>query len=282
MATGTPPAPTVHRGRDAVLPPGLMIEDDFITEAEESALVGAVNSRGWCTTLARRTQHYGYRFNYDTIGADPGQSVNETQSKAAGSEGSGAGGTEAAAEDVLPAELDFARLQGASASHHPQTHYNQLTVNEYHPGMGISPHCETHSCFEAGFCSISLLAGIAMRFDLPAGDDVDDGAAAAKTPAPSVSIWLPRRSRVTFTGDVRLVWKHGISKRKTDLVDGEVIARQFRISLTYRTVKAERGCCCPTPTLCDYQNPASMQLPSGRLGAAKPSWWRESKKAPPP
>ena len=45
--------------------------------------------------------------------------------------------------------------------------YNQLTVNEYFGGIGIAAHAETHSCFDEGFCSISLLGGITMDFHKP-------------------------------------------------------------------------------------------------------------------
>ena len=259
-----------------------------------------VDSKAWCTDLARRTQHYGFRFDYDTLVADTTGETGET----------GGGEADTAAPSTIPPELDFGRFercalaragtrtgaeeatrasvgdkdtnvdgaaearphQAAAASTSPvhRHGYNQLTVNEYYPGMGIASHCETHSCFEEGFCSISLLAGTVMRFDRPTPD--------GKPGAQTVAIWLPRRSRATFTGDVRYVWRHGIPKRKTDLVDGVVIQRQKRVSLTYRTVKAVRGCACPDPVLCDVQNPACVQLPTGRLNRAKPSWWCEPKK----
>lgn len=248
-------------GRDAVMPPGLTIEDDFITEAEEEALVREVQSRKWCTALARRTQHYGFRFNYNTIVADPDGADR-------GGEAAQTADAAADSKDDIPCSLAFDTLNEASRVE-GRPRYNQLTVNEYQPGMGISAHCETHSCFEEGFCSISLLSGIAMRFERPPSKDYPE--------ATSVSIWLPRRSRVVFCGEVRLVWKHGIAKRKTDLVDGVVIPRSLRISLTYREVKSARGCSCADPVLCDYQNPGSVQLPTGRLGAAKPDWWREKR-----
>lgn len=104
--------------------------------------------------------------------------------------------------------------------------YNQCTVNEYLPGTGISPHVETHSCFEEGFCSISLLSGISMELvyagdlsSVDVGEDEDkDHRKLTKTSAGArvCALWLPARSRVTFTGEARYAWKHGIAKRSTD------------------------------------------------------------------
>ena len=91
----------MHVNRDAVLPPGLIIEDDFITEAEERALMAIVDSKAWCTDLARRTQHYGFRFDYDTLVADTTGETGET----------GGGEADTAAPSTIPPELDFGRFE---------------------------------------------------------------------------------------------------------------------------------------------------------------------------
>jgi hypothetical protein len=44
--------------------------------------------------------------------------------------------------------------------------YDQLTVNEYHPGVGIAAHVETHSSFEENFTTVSLLDEIVMDFKI--------------------------------------------------------------------------------------------------------------------
>lgn len=49
-------------------------------------------------------------------------------------------------------------------------------------------------------------------------------------------VWLPRRSLLVLQGDARYTWSHGISPRKFDKVQGELIARQRRVSFTFRQV----------------------------------------------
>ena len=51
-----------------------------------------------------------------------------------------------------------------------------------------------------------------------------------------VPVLLEPRSLVVMQGDARYTWKHAILPRKRDEVDGQVIARRRRLSLTFRTV----------------------------------------------
>merc|ERR1719401_161363 len=46
---------------------------------------------------------------------------------------------------------------------------------------------------------------------------------------------LPPRSLVLLSGNARYRWEHMIVSRTTDTVDGEVIPRKLRVSLTLRT-----------------------------------------------
>ncbi|CAD7928148.1 unnamed protein product [Amoebophrya sp. A25] len=327
-------------------PQGLTLEEEFITEEEEQELVEFLHGRDWDTTLRRRVQHFGMRFDY--LSLKPVQSEHDIP-------------------DILSLSGRFSFDQ----------QYNQVTVNEYHAGIGIAPHVETHSCFEEGFCSVSLLGGIVMDFRrmVPqkaayqkkknlagathdsvgfedaasevitrtastassAGDNLRDidspndsaedeseisssskqEGIAVDSSVPSlhttngrpqeqirgttstleknttfsaqrvmsrkkseetgppkmveqvVSLYLPRRSRITFHGEARLGWRHGIASRVSDVVDGRFIAeREYRISLTYRKVKERPHCDCAYFSLCDFQNPASMQLPKRKLAAS--------------
>ena len=45
-----------------------------------------------------------------------------------------------------------------------QGSFDQLTVNEYLPGAGIPPHCDSHSPFEEVFCALSLGTQTVMTF----------------------------------------------------------------------------------------------------------------------
>lgn len=44
---------------------GLVLKLDLISEEEEEGLIAAIKQGNWNTSLKRRTQHYGYEYNYD-------------------------------------------------------------------------------------------------------------------------------------------------------------------------------------------------------------------------
>lgn len=46
--------------------PGLLFVENFLGVEEEKALLAAVRQEPWDTTLRRRTQHYGWKFDYNT------------------------------------------------------------------------------------------------------------------------------------------------------------------------------------------------------------------------
>lgn len=47
---------------------------------------------------------------------------------------------------------------------------------------------------------------------------------------------LEPRSLVLLYGDARWMWRHSIAQRRTDTVHGQKIARQRRLSITFRTI----------------------------------------------
>ena len=50
------------------------------------------------------------------------------------------------------------------------------------------------------------------------------------------SILIPRRSIYILKDDARYKWKHGIPGRKYDMIDNMKIARNTRVSITFRNV----------------------------------------------
>jgi alkylated DNA repair protein alkB family protein 8 len=98
---------------------------------------------------------------------------------------------------------------------------NQLTINEYTPGQGIGSHVDTETAFDDGLLIISLNGGIVMEFR-KVGQDLKK------------LVYLPPRSLVLLSEDARYKWEHMIVSRTTDTVDGEVIPRKLRVSLTLR------------------------------------------------
>jgi alkylated DNA repair dioxygenase AlkB len=135
----------------------------------------------WSSELKRRVIHYGYKYDYKSRNA-------MERAKAIPGE----------CEDVARRLLDA---------------YDQLIVNEYQPGQGISAHVDSLA-FEDGIASISLGSGVVMRFSQGAS---------------SVDVWLPRRSVVLLTGDARFKWRHSIPsccKKTTKDTDRERV--EFR------------------------------------------------------
>ena len=123
---------------------------------------------------------------------------------------------------------------------------NQLTVNQYKPGEGIGSHIDTPSAFGDGLISVSLNSGIVMEFTqqqhqqnetTPIATTMmeDNNTTNQKQVQTKKLVYLPRRSLVLMSGPARYEWEHQIVTRRTDTVNGVVLPRGLRISLTLRT-----------------------------------------------
>ncbi|KAL7463241.1 hypothetical protein ACHAXS_003612 [Conticribra weissflogii] len=119
-----------------------------------------------------------------------------------------------------------------SASKGTYPNINQLTVNEYNPGQGIGSHVDTETAFGDGLLIITLNGGIVMEFR-KVSDSEDEAAGSQKDGRKLV--YLPPRSLVLLSRDARYKWEHMIVSRTTDTVDGNIIPRDLRVSLTLRT-----------------------------------------------
>lgn len=98
---------------------------------------------------------------------------------------------------------------------------NQMTVNEYKRGQGIGSHIDTKSAFDDGLLSLSLGSDTVMEFE--------------NQEKQKKLFHLPPRSLLLMSGPARYSWKHQIVTRMTDCIDGKVIPRKTRVSLTLRT-----------------------------------------------
>lgn len=231
--------------------PGLELVYDFVTEEEADVLLKEFDARAWDTSIRRRVQHYGHAFDYARL-----------------------------ALGEAPAELPrFAQAIAERISARTPHPVDQLTVNEYQPGVGIASHCDAHSAFQDGIVALTLGSGIVMEFRRPrpnSGGKISVGRHHRLAPPPleenaqavvQKNVWLPPRSLLVMTGEARYAWQHGIAWRKTDcLADGEVIPRGRRVSLTFRAARFH-PCSCKWPILCDAQNPEAHMLPS-RIGSS--------------
>ena len=98
---------------------------------------------------------------------------------------------------------------------------DQVIINEYLPGQGITPHIDCVPCFGDTIASLSLGSPCVMEFSKG---------------AEKIPVLLEPRSLVVLFGDARYRWKHAIPLRKTDVMDGMKYQRERRLSLTFRTV----------------------------------------------
>jgi alkylated DNA repair dioxygenase AlkB len=181
--------------------PGLKYIPEFVAKPDEAVFLAALDAEPWLADLKRRVQHYGYRYDYKARKVDPSMYLGP-----------------------LPAWVQILAARLVTEEH--MTAPDQLIVNEYQPGQGITPHVDCVPCFGPVVCSLTL--GSQCVMELSAADG--EGAA---------SLLLERCSLLVLAGDARYKWRHAIPGRKSDKVDGQVSLRGRRVSLTFRTVIVE-------------------------------------------
>lgn len=223
--------------------PGLYLVHDFISAKEEEELLQAVDCRPWNSLSKRRVQHYGYEFRYDIRNVNTRHCLGE-----------------------LPPFVSpiLERISSCPTFGNVQNIVlDQLTVNEYPPGVGLSPHIDTHSAFEDLIFSLSLSGPCIMEFrQYENGDWLPRVASSADAKIENPedhsnfirrAIYLPPRSLLLLSGEARYAWHHYIPHHKIDKVNGRVIRRASRrVSFTLRKVRA--GLCkCEFPQYCDSQ-----------------------------
>jgi alkylated DNA repair dioxygenase AlkB len=176
---------------------GLLSIPHYISQGHHDVLIDTIDAQAWCGDLVRRTQHYGYRYDYRAKTVDPASHLGD-----------------------LPPWLQQIALQLAldGLIRNPP---DQAIINEYMPGQGIASHIDCVPCFGDVVISLSLAAPVVM--DLKRKDE-------------HIPILLAPRSLLVLRGEARYQWTHGIAKRQHDTVDGRVIRRERRLSVTFRTV----------------------------------------------
>lgn len=189
MSLGSPPTDV----------PGLIYVQDFLTTAEEAALVQIIEGQPWSAELRRRVQHYGWRYDYRRRAAEASMYLGP-----------------------LPA---WAAELAHRLAHHGLTPglSDQVIVNEYVESQGISRHIDCVPCFADGVATISLLQSWEMVFTEEHGE------------RRKVRQLLERRSVAVLTGAARYGWAHEIPSR---LVEPTGLRRQRRLSVTFRKVRA--------------------------------------------
>lgn len=180
--------------------PGLTYIPDYITEEEEENLLKIIDEQEWSSDIKRRTQQYGFKFNYTVRKLDPSMYVGP-----------------------IPEWLTNYTSRMLKEHIFPSfpAQPSQIIINEYLPGQGISRHTDSPTCFENTIASLSL--GSTCSMDLEQYKTGKKG-----------SIMLGRRSLLVFKDEARYDWMHSIAPRLEDKVKDEVFPRGRRVSITFR------------------------------------------------
>jgi alkylated DNA repair dioxygenase AlkB len=179
--------------------PGLRYVAGFLDDPAEARLLDAVDAEPWLPDLKRRVQHYGYRYDYKARKVDPSMYLGP-----------------------LPDWAQPLALRLVAEGHMADSP-DQLIVNEYQPGQGITAHVDCVPCFGPIVCSLTLGSSCVMELSAVKGGGAE-------------SLLLERGSLLVLAGAARYQWRHAIPGRKTDTVGGQVLTRGRRVSLTFRTV----------------------------------------------
>ncbi|MFC3158006.1 2OG-Fe(II) oxygenase superfamily protein [Chryseobacterium arachidis] len=177
---------------------GLLYQNDFLSVEEEKVIISEIDHAVWDTNLKRRVQHYGYLYDYKKKNIKQDLKIGE-----------------------LPDWLVLLERK-ITTNFNLEQSFNQVIVNEYEPGQGISNHIDCIPCFEDVIISISLLSSCVMQFSKDKEKQ---------------EILLEPRSILLLSGEARYNWKHGIKAVKNDKWFNTIIPRERRISITFRKIQ---------------------------------------------
>jgi alkylated DNA repair dioxygenase AlkB len=181
---------------------GLIYVPNLLPPAAQTELLRVIDSLPWMKELKRKVQHYGYRYDYRARSVDRSMRLGDLPEWAV-----------AVANLLQEREL---------LSRSP----DQLIVNEYEPGQGISKHIDCEPCFDGNIASVSLGSTCVMNF-------------IHKDTGETIPVLLEPGSVAVLTGAARYDWMHAIPARKRDTFGGQVLPRNRRVSLTFRKVILE-------------------------------------------
>ena len=190
--------PSNQEAIDAIA--GLDYKEDYINTREHKQLLDQIKKQPWLHDLKRRVQHYGYKYDYKARRIVRDMLIGK-----------------------LPEWLEEWAEKLCEDGHMPEV-ADQVIVNEYKPEQGISRHIDCEPCFQNTIVSLSLGSGCVMDFT----NKFD------KTK--KIPVWLAPKSIVVLKDEARYEWLHGIAPRKSDTWDGHKVARERRVSLTFRKV----------------------------------------------
>jgi alkylated DNA repair dioxygenase AlkB len=176
---------------------GLLYIPNYLSPQQHDAVINAIDAQPWRGDLSRRTQQYGYIYDYRARRVGPDSYLGPLPSWLA------LIASQLHADGVMPQRAD------------------QAIINEYTPGQGVADHIDCTPCF--GDVIVSLSLGSSVVMDL-------------KRSSANVPILLEQGSLLVLRGIARYRWTHGIAKRRQDVIEGIAHERKRRVSITFRTV----------------------------------------------
>lgn len=181
------------------LPPGARAIENFVSAAQNEILLANLDGAPWRPDLKRRVQHYGWRYDY--------RARQVTEDMRLG---------------PLPDWLaPFAQAVGRAPDFEQSP--DQVIINEYRPGQGISAHIDCEPCFGPAIASLSLGGPAEMVFK-------------RRRTGERRRLILKPLMLLILSGEARYDWTHEIPARKSDVINGVRQPRTRRVSLTFRTV----------------------------------------------
>ena len=263
----------VHTGSVPLgaLIPGMAVVERFVDEATEAELLrcvdggdgraadrprgdegdgrGASTSTGirygeWNVMKKRRVKHFGHCFSYVNREVEWGERTAPAFPECCARlrRRVAAYAREQSLGEAGPRSELWASLAEKAAA------MDQLTVNEYTPKVGLSPHCDSHRSFRDLIVIVSLAGHTIFEFR--------DGGGGRH------ALRLDRRSLLFISGEARYGWEHYIPHRREDWVNGRLVPRPpRRVSFTFRERRDRgEGCTgCGFPQLCDGGAPCRSE-----------------------
>jgi alkylated DNA repair dioxygenase AlkB len=180
--------------------PGLKYIPDYINIDEQNQLLGIIDQQIWSlesVEATRRIQQHGYRYDY--------QDGVLVESRYLGPLPNWTGS--------IARRLYSDRLT--------ETLPDQVTVNEYEPGQGLTSHVDCVTCFGNTIITLSLGSSYVMEFTQPQTNE-------------TAEILLSPGSLLVLQKEARYVWEHSVSPRKKDEYKGKEFVRTRRVGVTFR------------------------------------------------
>lgn len=178
---------------------GLTYLPNWISQTEHDNLLQEIDKMPWETTLKRRVQQYGFRYDYR-------KAKNMVMSHK---------------DNYIGPLPEF--LQQVATRLFDEKIFTEIPdevlVNEYLPGQGIANHIDCLPCFDDTVVSLSL--GSQCIMDLKKEDK-------------TIYKHLEKNSILILKGESRYEWSHGIRANKSDIINGKWINRTRRVSVTFR------------------------------------------------